>query len=52
MTDLSKAIGCLSHAILIAKLDAFGFDKMSLKLVHKYLSNRKQRAKINDSYSS
>ena len=52
MTDLSKAIGCLSHAILIAKLDAFGFDKMSLKLVHKYLSNRKQSAKINDSYSS
>ena len=50
--DLSKALDCLSHELLIAKLDAFGFDKISLKLVHNYLSNRIQRVKINDSYSS
>ena len=37
---------------LIAKLDAYGFDKTSLKLVHSYLSNRKQRVKINERYSS
>ena len=37
---------------MIAKLDAFGFDKKSLKLVHTYLSNHKQSVKINDSYSS
>ena len=42
MTDFSKAFGCLSHELLIAKVDAFGFDKKSLKLVHHYLSNRKQ----------
>ena len=52
MTDLSKAFDCLSHDLLIAKLDAYGFDKKSLKLVYSYLSNRKQRVKINDTYSS
>ena len=52
MIDLLKTFDCLSHGLLIAKLDAFGFDKMSLKLVRIYLSNRKQRVKINDSYSS
>ena len=47
MTDLSKSLDCLSHDLLIAKLDAYGFDKKSLKLVYSYLSNRKQRVKIN-----
>ena len=28
------------------------FDKSSLKLIHSYLSNRKQRVKVNDRYSS
>ena len=52
MTDLSKAFDCLLHELLIAKLHAFGFHKKSLKLVQNYLSNRQQRVKINDSYSS
>ena len=47
-----KAFDCLPHELLIAKLDAYGFDKSSLKLIHSYLSNRKQRVKINDRYSS
>ena len=51
-TDLSKSFGCLSHELLIAKLDAYGFDKNALKLVNSYLSNRKQRVKINNKYSS
>ena len=52
ITDLSKAFDCLPHELLIAKLDAYGFDKSYLKLIHSYLSNGKQRVKINGSYSA
>ena len=53
LTDLSKAFNCMPHELLIDKLDAYGFDKSSLKLKHSYLSNRKQRViKIIDKYSS
>ena len=52
LTDLSKAFDCLPHELLIAKLDAYGFDESSLKLIHSSLSNRKQRVKINDRCSS
>ena len=51
-TDFSKAFNCLSYELLIAKLDAYGFDKNVLKLVNSYLSNRKLRVKINDKYGS
>ena len=33
-TDLSEAFDYLSHELLIAKLDAYGFDKNALKLVN------------------
>ena len=52
LTDLSKAFDCLPHDLLIAKLNAYGFDKKALKLIHSYLSSRKWRVKVNDSYSS
>ena len=51
-TDFSKVFDCLSHELLIAKLDAYGFDRKALKLVNSYLSNRKQRVKINNKYST
>ena len=50
--ELSKAFDCLFHELLNAKLDAYGFDKNTLKLVNSYLTYRKQRVKINDKYSS
>ena len=52
LTDLLKAFDCLDHELLIAKLNTYGFSLTVLKLVHNYLSNKKQRAKINSSYSS
>ena len=51
LTDLSKAFDCLNHELLIAKLEAYGFDNESLEYVYSYLSNRKQRTKINTSLS-
>ena len=52
LTDLSKAFDCLSHDLLIAKLEAYGLEKSALKFVYNYLKDRKQRTKINGSYSS
>ena len=42
LMDLSKAFDCLNHKLPIAKLEAYGFSRSALKLVHDYLSNRKQ----------
>ena len=51
LTDLSKAFGCIPHELMIAKLDAYGFDLKVSILVFNYLSNRKQGVKISSSYS-
>ena len=52
LTDLSKAFDCIDHELLIAKLHAYGFDTDALKFIYSYLNGRKQRTKINSSYSS
>ena len=52
LTDLSKAFDCLPHELLVAKLHAYGLDTSSLRVVYNYLKNRKQRLRINTSYSS
>ena len=51
LTDLSKAFDCLDHELLIAKLNAYGFSLPALRLIHDYLSHRKQRTRVNNSYS-
>ena len=52
LTDLSKAVDCLDHELQIPKLKAHGFSLPALKLVHDYLLNKKQRTKVNKTYSS
>ena len=50
LTDLLKAFDCHNHELLIAKLNAYEFTLPALKLVHDYLSDRKQRTRVNNSY--
>ena len=50
--DLFKAFETINHDLLIAKLDAYGFDIAALKLMKSYLTNRWQRTKRNTSFSS
>ena len=41
LTDLSKAFDCLNHDLLIAKLDAYGFEKNAINFIYDYLKERK-----------
>lgn len=43
--DLLKTFDCLPHNLIFAKLNAFGISLDSSRLIHSYLSNRKQRIK-------
>ena len=52
LTDLSKAFDCFPHDLIVAKLHAYGFSIESLKLINSYLTERKQRVKVNDQFSS
>ena len=49
LTDSSKAFDCLKHELPIAKLNAYGFTLPASKLVHDYLSDKKQRTRVNSS---
>ena len=46
LVDLSEAFDCLDHELLITKSNAYGFSLPTLKLVHNYFSQRKQRSKV------
>ena len=50
-TDLSKLFDCISYELLIAKLNAYGFDIKSLNFILVYFTNRKQKTKICSSFS-
>ena len=52
LTDLSKAFDCILHDFLTAKLEAYSFTYEALNVVRNCLSYRRDRTKMNDSYSS
>ena len=52
LTDLSKAFDYLNYGLIIAKQEAYGFDHKSLSYINSYLSGRKQRTKVSNSFSS
>ena len=49
---LSKALDCISHDVLIAKLYAYGFSEKSAVFLYSYLKRRKQNVKIDDILST
>ena len=52
LVDLSKAFDCIPHLMIIAKLKAYGADDKTVTLLGDYLSNRRQRVKIDGCVSS
>ena len=50
--DVSKAFDTITYDLLIAKLHAYGFGKKALDLVCSYSKYRKQRVKINTTFSA
>ena len=50
-TCLSKAVDCISHQLLIAKLGAYGFDTKSIAFISAYLKNRKKKTKLGSNFS-
>ena len=54
LTDFSKIFDCLSRNLLNAKLNVYGFsiNQLTDRLVKYYLTNHKQRTRIDSAYSS
>ena len=52
LTNPSKAFACLNHEILIAKLNAYAFSRSALLFIHSSVTDRKQRVKVNGSFST
>ena len=52
LADLSKALDCISHELIPAKLHAYGFSLRALRLIHSYINDKKQRTRVNGDYSS
>ena len=50
-TDMSKAFDCLFPPLMLAKLRAYSFDDVSLKLMASYFEDRQARVKLGNTTS-
>ena len=51
LTDLSEEFDYIYNNLLVAKLNAYGVEKISLDFTHFYLLNKKHRTKIESSFT-
>ena len=51
LTDLSNLFDCINLKLLIAKLNAYGFDNPSLKFISAHLNFKKQKTKVRSTFS-
>ena len=51
LLDYSKAFDCANHQLILAKAKALGFQDSALLLLASYLSNRKQKVKVDNNES-
>ena len=52
LTNLTKAFDSISHDLLVAKLNSYGFSTLSLRMINDYLNDRTQRTRVNNCFSS
>ena len=52
LMDLSKAFDCIHHDLLMAKMEAYGFDEYTRKYIYSYLKGRRQCVRINGVHSN
>ena len=51
LMDLSKALDCIPHDLLVANLHAYGLSMDAITIIYSYMKRRKQGVKINDTES-
>ena len=51
ITDLLKAFDISNHNLLIANLGTNGFETEALRYMKSFLTNRKQRVRVNKTFS-
>ena len=52
LIDWPKAFNCIPHDLFIVKVGAYGFQTDAVNLVYDYFSNRRQKIKVNKTFSS